>query len=460
MNMILKNNNNGLKRIFPYVAASLIFLFYLFLDNLNVHAMNTSYGHLQVVRTDSGKYKSLQGLAVDEASAKCVALNLSMESGSEKGLAYISDKPMNYASHGAFGTRNEYPDESEFIQYFSDNFPLQFYPAGSFVYDGKTYYYTFSIYTSDMFKTVEMPELDIISVAYTSGEYDVIETVLAKYYGGSGDIDVDPVKPDFNEKDAVLDKNLGYIKNLKTVRDFDYKGTITGTNTVWSDYKLDMTWEGGSYGSDVYVQVDTINYYRYLFDQFTKRYTYYGADDKLLALGGALSVTSLDPVKKQAEEENFKYAQGKVNYWKLRLLKYDLALGKWVYGPWSTIKWNGDISGTITVENNLIDEVVDGEYTGNLIPGPGGSSETVFDRDGNETVGGGGMDDIINGLPSGEAGVAELLKSFIDIVKSFMTGLGEFPALVGQVFSFLPSQIVGFLVIGIIVSILLRILSR
>lgn len=114
------------------------------------------------------------------------------------------------------------------------------------------------------------------------------------------------------------------------------------------------------------------------------------------------------------------------------------------------------------------------------------SSETgIFDENGNwvnkqivnsEIVDGGGklpafspgLDDDGNNLPSNNNGLdldsfltdSNIFERFIGYLKSAMSSLGELPQYVGQLFSFLPQEIIGLLGFGVIIAIILRIIGR
>lgn len=56
--------------------------------------------------------------------------------------------------------------------------------------------------------------------------------------------------------------------------------------------------------------------------------------------------------------------------------------------------------------------------------------------------------------------VTGIFKWFFDFMKEIPSFLGDLPALVGSIIGFLPSQIIGFIAVGLVVAIILRIVGR
>lgn len=118
---------------------------------------------------------------------------------------------------------------------------------------------------------------------------------------------------------------------------------------------------------------------------------------------------------------------------------------------WNGTNWQyGDFTKVTLNKNGTADSVAvtpNDEYIPDSEDKPGTSEGT-----------GDSMDDIEDS--STEVTDSENFTDFVSILNSLVDGIGEFPALVGKVFSFLPTAFIGMLVAGLALIIVLRIAGR
>lgn len=105
--------------------------------------------------------------------------------------------------------------------------------------------------------------------------------------------------------------------------------------------------------------------------------------------------------------------------------------------PDDTGKWSGDGSGSEYDE--------DGNYTGSA----GGSGS-----------GNASWSDIVKELIDGLVNIPTVLSQFFGSLKSLLVGIGEFPAYLTQVVSWLPSSVVSVITLGLVLVVVLRIFGR
>ena len=138
-----------------------------------------------------------------------------------------------------------------------------------------------------------------------------------------------------------------------------------------------------------------------------------------------------------------------------RVEVYDSSAGSWKYGGWVRLyeKGDGNQSTTTTTwipdEDGGNDDIKDpdgGVGDGEITPGEAGAGDTLEDAENNANE--------LDTTPDYS------FSNFDDILSALAEGIGNFPKLLGQVFSFLPGSFTGMLVAGLAVIIVCRILGR
>lgn len=125
----------------------------------------------------------------------------------------------------------------------------------------------------------------------------------------------------------------------------------------------------------------------------------------------------------------------------------------------STIHIGGMVDGSIDPDGDGSSDHISGS---GAIHGGGGiklDSETSFDQDGN-VVESGSADVTINGFLETLVNIPNVINRFFQSVSTMMSGMGQLPALLSQVVTWLPSDILTFIGIGILLVIVLRIFGR
>ena len=114
---------------------------------------------------------------------------------------------------------------------------------------------------------------------------------------------------------------------------------------------------------------------------------------------------------------------------------------KWQYGDYTKMTLNGDGTAESIAVTPDDDYIPDSEDTPTTSEGSGDSMDDIED---NSTV----VTD------------SDSFTDFASILDGLAEGIGQFPTLVGKVFSFLPPAFIGMLVAGLAVIIVIRILGR
>ena len=88
-------------------------------------------------------------------------------------------------------------------------------------------------------------------------------------------------------------------------------------------------------------------------------------------------------------------------------------------------------------------------------------TENEYDKDGNH-IGSGQSDDVspIQKILNFIKDIPRIINSLFDSLMGLMSGVGQIPSLLSQLFSFLPVEIISLIGLGLTVVIVLRIFGR
>lgn len=336
-------------------------------------------------------------------------------------------------------------------------------------------YFEFSCYGDLTFdKSVSFGKFDkIVEFSVGSGlsglanNYDVLFNLIN---GGENEFARDDTEEsDFIQGDADYVKDIGYLQNV--VKKIRAMGTADGVAADFKEVRYEFTWDSVT-NTDFNVTADNVyvSYYHQILGY--KKDLFGGKKEQIVGSKVFIDRVKGSDLKLIAYQTdiNNKCAEdlAKLDYTPLlqtisrndanwfRIEVYHPDTNTWSYGGWVKIfeKGNGDQTDETTTwepdpdGGNDDTQDTDGGYgDGEDTPGDYGFGETEEEADD-------------NAKPITPSSGSYTFSDFVSLLDSLTRGIGEFPELVGKVFSFLPSEFNLLLCSGLAVIIVLRILGR
>lgn len=328
-------------------------------------------------------------------------------------------------------------------------------------------------YDSDNFIKAGFSYLGILDYAGNSPEpaYDRIADFV--YSGGS------------DNQSYAYDSSIPAPENLK----LDFIKTSGGILGLSKRTDLQLSWSNAlvdNYGVQISASM-TVD----VFDtegttiQKKKKLTYKlvglsqvdsgGADAGYPASKGKFIVTEDELLSIAQKELGDTVKVEKVNVDAFRVQFYHIESGVVSVGPVGVLSLNYSVLGKYMGSTSTVEypsDISDIGEGGGLMPddtgkwsGDGSGSE--YDEDGNYTGSAGGSgsgnaswSDIVKELIDGLVNIPTVLSQFFGSLKSLLVGIGEFPAYLTQVVSWLPSSVVSVITLGLVLVVVLRIFGR
>lgn len=265
-----------------------------------------------------------------------------------------------------------------------------------------------------------------------------------KKYASTGTGDYDIVKPDELEKGWYL-KNVQY----KVTAD-DSPSSEAGADVTY----IHFSWDTDNLQEGDLLEIKTYNYYKKILgEKLSGFYDYITKSDGISAYTGSYSFSQYKATNawfSSLENKPVAFKEFDTTDYYLRPYRQGQ------YGGWVHIK----MGRSTPTSSPYIEDVEYGD----------------FDEDNNWTVdedltdkngGHHGIDQGGSYIPSDQTenpftgtNIAGIFQYFYDFMKQIPAMIGDLPALVGNIISFLPNPIIAFIGIGVIVAIILRIVGR
>lgn len=271
-----------------------------------------------------------------------------------------------------------------------------------------------------------------------------------KAYATSGDTSgMIEVKDPENEKNWYL-KNVSY----KVTAD-DSPSSEAGADATY----IHFTWDTDNLQDGDLLEIKTYNYYKKILgEKLSGFHDFVTYSDGVAASSGKYSFSQYTATKawfNSLENKPLAFKEYDTTDYYLRPVRMG-TLGVEKYGGWVHIK----MGRSTPTSSPYIEDIEYGDFDDD---NNWTVDEDLTDKNGGHhgvDQGGGYIPPDQSDNPFTGTNIAGIFSYFYDFMKQIPAMLGDLPALVGNIISFLPKPIIAFIGIGVIVAIILRIVGR
>ena len=271
-----------------------------------------------------------------------------------------------------------------------------------------------------------------------------------KAYATSGDTSgMIEVKDPENEKDWYL-KNVSY----KVTAD-DSPSSEAGADATY----IHFSWDTDNLQDGDLLEIKTYNYYKKILgEKLSGFYDFITYSDGVNASSGKYSFSQYTATKawfNSLENKPLAFKEYDTKDYYLRPVRMG-TLGVEKYGGWVHIK----MGRSTPISSPYIEDIEYGDFDDD---NNWTVDEDLTDKNGGHhgvDQGGGYIPPDQSDNPFTGTNIAGIFSYFYDFMKQIPAMLGDLPALVGNIISFLPKPIIAFIGIGVLVAIILRIVGR
>lgn len=265
-----------------------------------------------------------------------------------------------------------------------------------------------------------------------------------KKYASTGAGDYDIIKPDELEKGWYL-KNVSY----KVTAD-DSPSSEAGADATY----IHFSWDIDNLQDGDLLEIKTKSYYKKILgEQLSGFHDFITKSDGVSAYEGKYSFSQYDATKawfNSLENKPLVFKEYDTTDYYLRPYRQGQ------YGGWVHIK----MGRSTPTSSPYIEDIEYGDFDDD---NNWTVDEDLTDKNGGHhgvDQGGGYIPPDQSDNPFTGTNIAGIFSYFYDFMKQIPAMLGDLPALVGNIISFLPKPIIAFIGIGVIVAIILRIVGR
>lgn len=271
-----------------------------------------------------------------------------------------------------------------------------------------------------------------------------------KAYATSGDTSgMIEVKDPENEKNWYL-KNVSY----KVTAD-DSPSSEAGADATY----IHFSWDTDNLQDGDLLEIKTYNYYKKILgEKLSGFHDFVTYSDGVAASSGKYSFSQYTATKawfNSLENKPLAFKEYDTTDYYLRPVRMG-TLGVEIYGGWVHIK----MGRPTPTSSPYIEDIEYGDFDDD---NNWTVDEDLTDKNGGHhgvDQGGGYIPPDQSDNPFTGTNIAGIFSYFYDFMKQIPAMLGDLPALVGNIISFLPKPIIAFIGIGVIVAIILRIVGR
>lgn len=285
----------------------------------------------------------------------------------------------------------------------------------------------------------------IVNFSFLSGNIKVFDSLdEMKNYISTGTGDYDIIKPDELEKGWYL-KNVSY----KVTAD-DSPSSEAGADATY----IHFSWDTDNLQEGDLLEIKTKSYYKKILgEQLSGFHDFITKSDGVSAYEGKYSFSQYDATKawfNSLENKPLVFKEYDTTDYYLRPYRQGQ------YGGWVHIK----MGRSTPTSSPYIEDIEYGDFDDD---NNWTVDEDLTDKNGGHhgvDQGGGYIPPDQSDNPFKGTNIAGIFSYFYDFMKQIPAMLGDLPALVGNIISFLPKPIIAFIGIGVIVAIILRIVGR
>ena len=312
-------------------------------------------------------------------------------------------------------------------------------------------------YTMDQYYRDSVParggynENYVVSNFSISGNVKVFkdETSLNNYVKSGDTSGMIEVKDPENEKNWYL-KNVSY----KVTAD-DSPSSEAGTDATY----IHFSWDTDNLQDGDLLEIKTYNYYKKILgEKLSGFHDFVTYSDGVAASSGKYSFSQYTATKawfNSLENKPLAFKEYDTTDYYLRPVRMG-TLGVEKYGGWVHIK----MGRSTPTSSPYIEDIEYGDFDDD---NNWTVDEDLTDKNGGHhgvDQGGGYIPPDQSDNPFTGTNIAGIFSYFYDFMKQIPAMLGDLPALVGNIISFLPKPIIAFIGIGVLVAIILRIVGR
>lgn len=285
----------------------------------------------------------------------------------------------------------------------------------------------------------------IVNFSFLSGNIKVFDSLdEMKNYISTGTGDYDIIKPDELEKGWYL-KNVSY----KVTAD-DSPSSEAGADATY----IHFSWDIDNLQDGDLLEIKTKSYYKKILgEQLSGFHDFITKSDGVSAYEGKYSFSQYEATKawfNSLENKPLAFKEYDTTDYYLRPYRQGQ------YGGWVHIK----MGRSTPTSSPYIEDIEYGDFDDD---NNWTVDEDLTDKNGGHhgvDQGGGYIPPDQSDNPFTGTNIAGIFSYFYDFMKQIPAMLGDLPALVGNIISFLPKPIIAFIGIGVIVAIILRIVGR
>lgn len=285
----------------------------------------------------------------------------------------------------------------------------------------------------------------IVNFSFLSGNIKVFDSLdEMKNYISTGTGDYDIIKPDELEKGWYL-KNVSY----KVTAD-DSPSSEAGADATY----IHFSWDIDNLQDGDLLEIKTKSYYKKILgEQLSGFHDFITKSDGVSAYEGKYSFSQYEATKawfNSLENKPLVFKEYDTTDYYLRPYRQGQ------YGGWVHIK----MGRSTPTSSPYIEDIEYGDFDDD---NNWTVDEDLTDKNGGHhgvDQGGGYIPPDQSDNPFTGTNIAGIFSYFYDFMKQIPAMLGDLPALVGNIISFLPKPIIAFIGIGVIVAIILRIVGR
>ena len=272
--------------------------------------------------------------------------------------------------------------------------------------------------------------------------FKTLDNMKTYMLSGAGDYDI--IKPDELEKSWYL-KNVSY----KVTAD-DSPSSEAGADATY----IHFSWDIDNLQNGDLLEIKTKSYYKKILgEQLSGFHDFITKSDGVSAYEGKYSFSQYDATKawfNSLENKPLVFKEYDTTDYYLRPYRQGQ------YGGWVHIK----MGRSTPTSSPYIEDIEYGDFDDD---NNWTVDEDLTDKNGGHhgvDQGGGYIPPDQSDNPFTGTNIAGIFSYFYDFMKQIPAMLGDLPALVGNIISFLPKPIIAFIGIGVIVAIILRIVGR
>lgn len=285
----------------------------------------------------------------------------------------------------------------------------------------------------------------IVNFSFLSGNIKVFDSLdEMKNYISTGTGDYDIFKPDELEKGWYL-KNVSY----KVTAD-DSPSSEAGADATY----IHFSWDIDNLQDGDLLEIKTKSYYKKILgEQLSGFHDFITKSDSVSAYEGKYSFSQYEATKawfNSLENKPLVFKEYDTTDYYLRPYRQGQ------YGGWVHIK----MGRSTPTSSPYIEDIEYGDFDDD---NNWTVDEDLTDKNGGHhgvDQGGGYIPPDQSDNPFTGTNIAGIFSYFYDFMKQIPAMLGDLPALVGNIISFLPKPIIAFIGIGVLVAIILRIVGR